>query len=261
MNKFILLSFSGIILFSCQGQQSSTIESENEPVKDSQETQPDRVQLYFAEHNDSIESSSIGSVSRGKLENGSLIPFSGNNFIYFDTSSYLSGRAFTHSTVQKVILEGYKSLEDDGCKQTFSLMELSNEHGGKIFPHRTHQNGMSADFMMPLWANNQISYKYDSLGVGHYLMDFDDHGRVSGDDEVSINFDLVAQHILELEKSARTNGMKIQKVIINTDLKDELFDTEHGKKLKNSGIYIVRGLEPLINDLHDDHYHIDFSFL
>jgi len=51
----------------------------------------------------------------------------------------------------------------------------------------------------------------------------------------------------------------LSKVIINTDLKDELFATKFGKVLKTSGIYLVQKLSPLINSLHDDHYHIDFD--
>jgi len=53
--------------------------------------------------------------------------------------------------------------------------------------------------------------------------------------------------------------MKIAKVIIKIEYKDELFATEYGQKLKKSGIYIVKGLTKLINALHDEHYHIDFK--
>ena len=52
---------------------------------------------------------------------------------------------------------------------------------------------------------------------------------------------------------------EIQKVIIKVELKDELFEGEYGKKLKESGIYIVKSLSPTINALHDDHYHVDFK--
>ena len=53
--------------------------------------------------------------------------------------------------------------------------------------------------------------------------------------------------------------MKIKKVIIKIELKDELFSTPNGKKLKAKGIYVVKALTPLINGLHDDHFHIDFE--
>lgn len=137
-------------------------------------------------------------------------------------------------------------------------MEFSNKEGGKMFPHRTHQNGLSVDYMMPLKKDGVPNYELDKKGASHYLMDFDTEGRYVEDTDVSIDFNMAARHILELDKQARKKGMKIHKVIFNTDLKDELYESEYGKKLKFSGIYITRNLSKLINDLHDDHYHVDF---
>jgi penicillin-insensitive murein endopeptidase len=141
----------------------------------------------------------------------------------------------------------------------FYLMELSNEKGGKIYPHRTHQNGLSVDFMMPMLKNNQPYYGLDTLGKNHYLLSFNENGKYSEDNEVKVDFDLIALHILELNKEAQKNGLKISKVIIKIEYKDDLFKTLNGKKLNTSGIYFVKGLTPLINHLHDDHYHIDFE--
>lgn len=242
---------------SCSGQEQIEIK---EPETVSHTSTP--VDIYYADHlNDSLPSQSIGKVSNGKLAAGTLIPFSGKNFVYFDSSSYLNGRAFANNKVIESIVASYKNLAKLYPHRTFYVMELSNEQGGKIFPHRTHQNGLSVDFMMPLVKGGEIYAKEDSTGIAHYLMDFDDEGRLSEDPSVQIDFDVVAKHILELDKAARINGLKINKVIINTNLKDELFATVQGKILKATGIYVVRNLEPLINDLHDDHYHIDFEFL
>ena len=140
-------------------------------------------------------------------------------------------------------------------------MEFSRKEGGKIFPHRTHQNGLSVDFMMPLQKEGQPYYELDSKGASHYLLEFDKNGAYSENPEVTIDFDMAAQHILELEKQARMQGMRIEKVIFNTFLKDELYATPNGKKLEQSSIYVTRNLSPLINDLHDDHFHVDFTFL
>jgi len=57
---------------------------------------------------------------------------------------------------------------------------------------------------------------------------------------VKIDFDLKAKRILILEEQSRKNGLKIKKVIIKTELKDELFATPSGKKLKANGIYVVK---------------------
>ena len=88
-----------------------------------------------------------------------------------------------------------------------------------------------------------------------YLLDFDSKGQRK---KTEIDFDLMGKHILTLEKNARKQGIKIKKIIFKIDLKDELFASQYGAELKSSGIYFAQQLTPLLNKLHDDHYHIDF---
>jgi penicillin-insensitive murein endopeptidase len=240
--------------------------SKHEPVKDTLIIKNDtsntlsKTQTYFKKHiNNRNPSKSVGTVSNGELLNGKLMPFEGENFEYFDKTSYLAGKGFTHSTVKKIVLTTYSELANKFTERRFKIMECSNQHGGKISPHRTHQNGTSVDFMMPKLKNGIPYYGLDNFGIGHYLLSFDDKGRFSMNNDISIDFEMVAQHILLLERNAQLEGYKIKKVIIKIEFKDELFATPSGQKLKKSEIYIVRNLSPLINSLHDEHYHIDFD--
>jgi penicillin-insensitive murein endopeptidase len=219
------------------------------------------IKKYMAKHPDGTSKSiSVGTVSNGSLKNGKLIPYRGTNFQYFDSMSYVSHRAFVHHKVKKAVIASYKALESVNNRQ-YTIMECSNKNGGKIYPHRTHQNGLSIDFMMPLKKNNKPYYGLDQTGAGHYLLKFDQNGRLADDKSIEIDFDATVLHILTLEKEARKNGLRIKKIIINTDLKDELYAAKNGTQLKSRGIYVVQKLTPMINALHDDHYHIDFAFL
>ena len=92
----------------------------------------------------------------------------------------------------------YSSLGKKYPGRIFQLMECSNEKGGKIWPHHTHQNGLSVDFMMPLIKDSLPYYKLDDLGKEHYLLTFDNNGCYSNNKEVKIDFDLVAKQILIL---------------------------------------------------------------
>ncbi len=252
---FILLTIC--MLGSCTAQVAQ---------KSSGSTIPEKAILSKADQyfhlNDTIQESSKskGSVSKGSLINGRIVPFSGNNFHYFDTTSYLADRGFTHENVLATLLDSYASLDTLIPGRHFCIMECSHKHGGQLYPHRTHQNGMSVDFMMPKLKDGQPYYELDNLGAQHYMLTFDKNGRYSKDNSIQLDFNTIALHILQLEVAAKKNGMSIEKVIINTNLKDELFATEYGQILKSSGIYVVRNLSPLINSLHDDHFHIDFKF-
>ncbi|XOV66910.1 MAG: penicillin-insensitive murein endopeptidase [Fluviicola sp.] len=254
--NLLLLLFGFAFTFACAHNAEKQKEEKNVNI----ETQaPSATAKYYQSHvNDSLQSKSIGTVANGRLEHATLIPFKGKNFSYFDVPSYLGGRAFANNRVIEITQNTYQSLLSQGVDRHFKVMEFSHKNGGKMYPHRTHQNGLSVDYMMPLKKDGKPYYGLDDIGASHYLLDFDTEGRYTKDKSVSIDFNLAARHILELDKQARKKGMRIHKVIFNTHLKDELYASNFGKELKSSGIYITRNLSKLINDLHDDHYHVDF---
>lgn len=252
---FPLLPF--LFLLSCE-QVTTTTQLKASTVSDT--TRLSSVDAHYQKYSKRTdESVSTGSVSNGSLKNGYLFPFTGSNFHYFDTTSYLSNRGFVHKKVLLSTLAAYAQLAQELPGSTFGIMECSNENGGKIAPHRTHQNGMSIDFMTPLLHHGVPSTELDFSGAPHYLMDFDNQGRYTEDTTYNIDFETMAHHLLALQKTAAENGLKIAKIIWKVELQKALFATPSGKKLKASGVYVTTKLTPLINSLHDDHYHVDFE--
>jgi len=258
--KNILLSLLTFTLFSCSSQEEKRPEQETPKTqKETEKEDPEIIEYYNQNKGNEIPSKSSGAVSNGKMENGKLLPFYGENFTYFDKGSYLGGRAFVNNKVKEILIASYQQLKTEVPNRKFKIMESANKTGGKLAPHRTHQTGLSVDFMMPLIKEGNPYYLLDELGTMHYLLAFNDNGEYGKDTTVTVDFNLMARHILILHQKAKAIGMKIAKVIIKIEYKDELFATEYGKKLKQSDIYIVRGLTKIINALHDEHYHIDFK--
>lgn len=252
MKRFLFLLLP---LSACQAQQP-TIQTETIPENIEYASETDQ---YYAAHPDNgLPSQSIGTVSGGSLKNGKLLPFNGPNFQYFDTESYLNGRAFVHEKVKKTLMDTYATFAIANPQRQYKIMECSNESGGKLWPHRTHQNGLSVDLMVPLVQDGQPYFGLDDMGSAHYALEFDNAGKYSEDPGITLDFEELANQILVLDTQARKNGLKIAKVIFKIELKDDLFATPSGKKLKASGIYFAQSLTPLINSLHDDHYHVDF---
>jgi len=207
-------------------------------------------------------SKSVGRVSSGELINGYKLPYKGENFKYFSPFSYyILNRSFVHSKVYHTIIDSYKLCEEDCPDIQFRIMECSTKKGGRAFPHITHQIGLSVDFMTPLIKENKPKKTYDHTGIWRYLMNFDKDGKANINSSVEIDFNTIAKHIINLNKAAKKNGLKIKKIILEINLKDDLFKSEEGKKLKNYNIYFVKKLSPKIDKLHDDHYHVDFEVL
>jgi len=94
---------------------------------------------------------SKGTVKYGELINGRRFPKKGSNYKYFSKITYfLKNRAWVNAKVLDIAIEAYKECEITMPKRKFLLMECSHKKGGRMWPHRTHQNGTSIDFASPL---------------------------------------------------------------------------------------------------------------
>lgn len=249
-----------ILLFYYSTSCNSQINSEVNKKTPSVVEKTNKIHEFQQKYNDSLSQSiSKGTVSNGSLIHGKLMPFQGKNYFYFDTSSYLSGRAFVNKKVKELCLDAYQELEKTVPNRSFGIMECSNEKGGKLEPHHTHQNGLSVDFMSPLKSHDTINTSLDKTGIQHYFIDFDEDARYTKDKQIYIDFDAMALHILKLNALASKHGLKINKVILKLNLKDNLYASKYGTELKSKGIYFAQKLPTIINNLHDDHYHIDFE--
>lgn len=182
------------------------------------------------------------------------------NAKYFSlTSYYLLGNGYVNSRVYETLVEAYESLAKTCPDRKFYYMECSSRKGGKQLIHRTHQNGLSVDFMVPKIRHSAPSTFYDHLGVWHYLLEFDEKGRLNIQSSVQIDFETMGQHLIALDDAAKNHGLRIKKVILKINLKDDFFQSETGKEIKRRGIYFAQALSPIVDKLHDDHYHVDFA--
>lgn len=213
-----------------------------------------------ATHRNQGESQSVGDYGKGRLVNAYLLPRRGANFqCYSWLSYYVLGREYVHSAVYHTVLDAYQDLSRQFPGRRFVYMETGRQRGGRPWPHRTHQNGLSVDFLCPLSTAAGRPKYYNGLGLLRYLLSFDQQGRCKLNRTVRIDFEVLAAHVLVLDQRARRHGLRVSKVILNTTLKDELFASESGRKLQKAGIYFAQQLTPVLQAAHDEHYHVDFA--
>jgi penicillin-insensitive murein endopeptidase len=218
--------------------------------------------LAFPEltHENKGKSKVSGTVANGQLTNAWLLPYRGKNFKYFSPLSYyVLDRAYVDSRVHAAVTAAYTELAEHYPNRYWRVMECSRKEGGRMWPHRTHRNGMSVDFMVPKQRNGKPTYWLDRLGVWHYGLQFDDAGKSTLLPSTSVDFEALGHHLLALDDAARKSGLYLKKVILKIELKDDFFASESGKSLKARGVYFARSLSDRVNNLHDDHYHVDFA--
>ena len=182
------------------------------------------------------------------------LPRKGNNYKYYSFFSYyILGRCYIHSGIHKTILDSYSIREKENPKYVFRIMDCSKRKGGRPFPHKTHQNGLSVDFMVPVVTNKGESehlptHMFNKFG---YTIEFDKKGQYK---EYRIDYQAMAAHIVSLHKKAKERGVKIWRVIFDPKLKAYLFRTKYGKYLKTH-INLSKKKSWV---RHDEHYHVDF---
>jgi penicillin-insensitive murein endopeptidase len=195
-----------------------------------------------------------GNSARGSLENGEQLPFQGENFSGYSRIGHLLGRTYVHSEVKSIVLDAYSALALSDPEKRWMYAETGFQDGGRFKPHKTHQHGLSVDFMVPvLDENDRSSYLpitlLNNLGYG---IEFDGSGRYG---EYRIDYEAMAAHLNALHQSALKQGYDLDRVIFDLDLQKQLFATKLGARLQHK---LRFSLKPAWVR-HDEHYHVDFD--
>jgi penicillin-insensitive murein endopeptidase len=200
------------------------------------------------------ESVCYGTTANGRLENSVKLPGSGPNYESYGWIPELAGRTYVHSKVRDVVVDAYSALEKEFPEKVFKYAETGYEEGGKFKPHKTHQNGLSIDFMVPVMNEKGKSvylptHPFNKYG---YDIEFDKNGVYDG---YRIDFEAMGAHIVALYKAAKNNGIGIWRVLFDPQLQPFLYSTRYGRfireniKIPNKRSWVR----------HDEHYHIDFK--
>jgi len=199
------------------------------------------------------ESVCFGTTSKGRLEGGVALPSSGDNFQSYSSLGNLLGRTYVHDKVLEVIETSYASLSKSYPSKVFMYGETGKKEGGEFSPHKTHQNGLSVDFMVPVLKDGKSVYlptsPFNKFGYG---IEFDKTSRY---DDYVIDYEAMAAHLVELHKEAKAKGIEIWRVIFDPQLQPNLLKTKYGEYLRNS----LQFSKKRSWVRHDEHYHVDFK--
>jgi penicillin-insensitive murein DD-endopeptidase len=195
-----------------------------------------------------------GTTSKGRIERSVKLPTQGDNFRTYSVVASAAGRTYVHSTVAKIIGESYQAVAKSMSEKVFVYGESGWEGGGSFRPHRTHQNGLSVDFMTPVVdaKGKSVPLPTSAMNKWGYDIEFDRAGRF---DELTIDFVALAEHLYALNQAAKANQTRLSLVILDPIYFPKLFATPRGAYLK-ANMPFMKG-KPWIR--HDEHYHVDFA--
>ncbi len=200
------------------------------------------------------ESICFGTTSNGRLEKGVQLPSEGKNYISYSSLARFAGRTYVHSSVRSIIVNAYKTLEKEQSDKVYKYAETGTKNGGQFKPHKTHQNGLSVDFMTPVtnMKGKSVHLPTNPLNKLGYNIEFDSKGQYK---KLLIDYDALAAHLVALHKEATSQGYDIWRVIFDPKLQQYLFKTIYADYLKKNISFSKK--RSWVR--HDEHYHVDFA--
>ncbi len=200
------------------------------------------------------ESQCFGSVSNGRIEGSVKLPVRGSNFSTYSTIAATVGRTYVHSRVAEIITTAYAALSTQAPAIAYVYGETGWPSGGSFRPHRTHQNGLSVDFFVPVrdQAGQSVPLPTSPTTRFGYDIEFDAY---AGFAEYTIDFPAIAEHLYQLHVAAKAQGAGIALVIFEPQFLPKLFATPRGPYLK-ANLPFMKGQAWV---RHDEHYHVDFA--
>jgi penicillin-insensitive murein DD-endopeptidase len=199
------------------------------------------------------ESVCRGTTANGRLEHGCRMPAGGENYSAYSSLGRFLNRTWVHCAVAAVAEDAYGALVESSPDKRFVYGETGWPSGGRFRPHKTHRNGLSVDFMVPVLdaEGRSVPLPTSALNRFGYDVEFDGKGRYEG---LRIDFEALAAHLAALDEAAREHGIGIDRVIFDPQLQPFLHGTESWPAIAGG----IRFSTHPAWVRHDEHYHVDF---
>lgn len=195
-----------------------------------------------------------GTVANGRIDDAVQLPEKGGNFEAYSSLGVSLGRTFVHSEVAAIVERAYAEAARNVPDVRFVYGETGWKGGQRIRPHRTHQNGLSVDFMVPVrdMSGKSVPLPTSVTNKFGYDIDFDRYGKYK---DLTIDFEAISEHLFQLQQAATARGFSLALVIFDEPYLPKLFATKRGPAIKAT-LPFMKG-KPWIR--HDEHYHVDFA--
>ncbi|MYN07416.1 penicillin-insensitive murein endopeptidase [Pseudoduganella aquatica] len=201
-----------------------------------------------------VESECHGRTASGRVERSVPLPVRGENFSAYSTLAASAGRTYVHSTVGRVVGQAYAALAASRPATHYVYGETGLKNGGPFNPHKTHQNGTSVDFFVPVLDAEGKSALLPSTPLNRYGYDieFDAQARYG---DYRIDFPAMAEHLYQLRLAALAQKTDLALVIFDPRYLPQLLATPRGPYLRRH----LRFMQDTPWVRHDEHYHVDFA--
>jgi penicillin-insensitive murein endopeptidase len=155
--------------------------------------------------------------------------------------------------VAATVVDAWGALGKGHPGRVWRFGDIGLRAGGRLRPHKTHQNGLSADLFVPVSDQKGRPHPLPPTGPPHfgYSLEFDQRGRLGA---LHVDWAALGDLLLALEEAGKAHGVGIERIIVTPPYQDDLLRARpalahlQGRFMKKEAW--VR---------HDEHVHVDFT--
>lgn len=202
------------------------------------------------------ESLELAQYTAAEAEKYHALPISGPNFKANSRIAYGIGRHYLKGKAVASIVAAYGELARTHPQYKYVYGEMGWKDGGRFRPHRTHQDGLSADFMTPMLETSPDGKSIPTvlscsvINLWGYNIRLDSSGRF---ENLRMDTRAMIAHLAALKKAAPKYGLRLNRVIFDPPLLKILRASPNFSQLRG-----IRFMEGKAWFPHDGHYHVDF---
>ncbi|MBI3142724.1 MAG: penicillin-insensitive murein endopeptidase [Bacteroidetes bacterium] len=165
------------------------------------------------------ESVALGKPSKGSLESGKRMAYSGKGYITYSFAAFLAGRTYVHGQVHSALVQAFEQLGTEYHDWRFVLGDASLRHGGPMSFQAEKQNGMQVDIMLPLYHENKPYRGLWCTNFWNYGLEMSDDGTLNGK---QVDYAVLGRMLAAMYAAAQANGLVVQKIEMHPDVKRNL---------------------------------------
>ena len=174
----------------------------------------------------------------GGLDNGSLLPDQGRGY-------ETRGRDEIHwgsGMMISLIVNSAAALANDDASSKLYIGSIAKEHGGAFPPHKSHQNGLDADFLF--------------LGTTSYDSVLDKDGKVTDAFDLEKNWHYWRMITSQRVRIGESTPSAVSMILVDPRLKTHICSWAEGRKdqLDALDMEVLKKLRP--TEGHDNHFHL-----
>jgi penicillin-insensitive murein DD-endopeptidase len=188
------------------------------------------------------------------------LPYRGENYKFYGTINFhIYGKAFVNNKLYNAFIEAQQLSKKNIESVQIRVYKSSGKHFGHLDPRNTKRCGNRIVFMTPMLKKGIPVRYYYRTGLFRQFYKFNSAGASSGKSKICIDFETLAQYLINLDDAAHFFGIRVKSVTLKKDFIKHLYKTSKGKELKERDIRFIKYLSPKINRKYEELFLVVFE--